>query len=362
MEDQPNGAKPEDPAARVAASDTDLYQMVQALRERVVQEAEARRKAEADLRIERLKNDGLKKANEDSHYQIQLLQDEIKVLQAAIDQLKSDHGPTPVELRLQEQLTEARQRIQRLSEFITKLQSARLDDLTRLPRRREFLRHVGWHFENEKRDHIFLLILFDIKFFKRINDEISYEMGDAAIQRTAKVLRNEVRIRSKSDSGEHRRPSRVDFADIVARIGGDEFAVGLFLDPEHFRADADVEKNILSIVNRFCIRYDQIQWAQEYQTWTPNKKGGFTAENIASIKPSLNPGVLIIHAGHLPRIPEGSGVPKAKRLLELLTPIMKQSKAYEKETGRRRIFYQVADFQDQKLRIVSEKFYDSPAD
>jgi len=54
----------------------------------------------------------------------------------------------------------------------------------------------------------FTFCLFDLDHFKQINDRHGHAAGDAVIERAAQLIRNEVR--------EH---------DLVARLGGEEFAV-----------------------------------------------------------------------------------------------------------------------------------------
>lgn len=93
--------------------------------------------------------------------------------------------------------------IQRLSDLATK------DPLTGLHNRR-FLFEAGEAFyANAKREHLKLTVaMMDVDFFKKVNDTHGHDGGDAVLKGVANVLRN---ISRKTD--------------IVARFGGEEFAI-----------------------------------------------------------------------------------------------------------------------------------------
>ena len=84
-----------------------------------------------------------------------------------------------------------------------------LDPLTDLPNRRCFDDRIAieWSRAVRERTSIGLLVM-DVDDFRSYNDARGYPQGDAALQRIARLL-----------EGALRRPT-----DIVARIGGDEFA------------------------------------------------------------------------------------------------------------------------------------------
>ncbi|MBN2161890.1 MAG: GGDEF domain-containing protein [Pontiellaceae bacterium] len=83
------------------------------------------------------------------------------------------------------------------------------DPLTGLYNRRYFDETLTDHIEAAKRYNRELsLILLDLDHFKRINDALGHEAGDAALRQFADKLKVTARA-----------------ADIVCRIGGDEFAV-----------------------------------------------------------------------------------------------------------------------------------------
>ena len=84
-----------------------------------------------------------------------------------------------------------------------------LDPLTQVYNRRGFTDAVGKEFSKYKRsDELFSIILIDIDFFKRINDEHGHEGGDQVLIKFANILSQCTR----------------DY-DILARWGGEEFIV-----------------------------------------------------------------------------------------------------------------------------------------
>ncbi len=83
------------------------------------------------------------------------------------------------------------------------------DSLTGLLNHRAFQERLGEEVERARRHPTGLsLILLDVDGFKVINDHRGHQAGDGALVAVAKALRDSVRL-----------------SDVVARIGGDEFAV-----------------------------------------------------------------------------------------------------------------------------------------
>ena len=122
---------------------------------------------------------------------------EIQAVVSANRQLERDLTESQFELR------------QRARELDTTRNEARVDQLSGLSNRRAFDELYAYFFANFKARHEpFGLILGDIDYFKRINDAYGHVSGDAVIRRIGDVLRQSTRS-----------------CDMVARIGGDEFAI-----------------------------------------------------------------------------------------------------------------------------------------
>jgi diguanylate cyclase (GGDEF)-like protein/PAS domain S-box-containing protein len=107
---------------------------------------------------------------------------------------------------------------------ISRLRSlALLDELTGLPNRRAFLQSLeAVSAQAEADSTAFTLVLLDLDGLKDINDTFGYQAGNRALQQFASAIAGAVRA-----------------DDMVARIGGDEFAV-LAQHPARARADAIV--------------------------------------------------------------------------------------------------------------------------
>ncbi len=86
------------------------------------------------------------------------------------------------------------------------------DSLTGLASRRAFDRKLGVMTDNARTGHHFCLIMFDLDFFKQINDTFGHATGDIVLQDFSRLLHH----------------SRAE--DLAARIGGEEFALILATD------------------------------------------------------------------------------------------------------------------------------------
>jgi diguanylate cyclase (GGDEF)-like protein len=85
---------------------------------------------------------------------------------------------------------------------------ARHDLLTNLPNRVLFREHLDAAFSALARGQAFAVMCLDLDHFKQVNDTLGHPLGDALLKAVAGRLR-----------------ARVKESDIIARIGGDEFAI-----------------------------------------------------------------------------------------------------------------------------------------
>lgn len=114
--------------------------------------------------------------------------------------------------QLQQRLNEAETALQDQAEEITAYMcEARTDTLTALPNRRAFddelsRRMAEWH----RHETPVNVLMLDIDHFKMFNDRFGHAAGDAVLVEVARVLRTATRG-----------------SDLVARLGGEEFAVVL---------------------------------------------------------------------------------------------------------------------------------------
>ncbi len=104
-------------------------------------------------------------------------------------------------------------RLEKSNALLTvKVDQARLDHLTGLPRRDLFIEQVAQrHAANIGNGTIVAVLFIDLDGFKQVNDTLGHEQGDVVLIKTAEILRSVLRD-----------------TDIAARVGGDEFVVCLF--------------------------------------------------------------------------------------------------------------------------------------
>lgn len=89
-------------------------------------------------------------------------------------------------------------------------QHALHDELTKLPNRRFLMNYIEGLISRRGAPPQFAIINVDLNHFKKVNDELGHDAGDALLRHIAKLMLMQVRA-----------------TDLVARIGGDEFIIVL---------------------------------------------------------------------------------------------------------------------------------------
>ncbi len=108
-----------------------------------------------------------------------------------------------LEKKVKQRTKELEQNVQKLHEMAT------MDFLTQVPNRRYFFDLSNKLFSLAKRDKTELsLLMIDIDFFKKINDEHGHFVGDEVLKLVSKKIQTNIRT-----------------SDILARVGGEEFVV-----------------------------------------------------------------------------------------------------------------------------------------
>ena len=110
---------------------------------------------------------------------------------------------------------------EREKELVNKLHiQATTDQLTGIYNRRVIFEALDEAMDNSKQanDRDFTTIMFDIDFFKQVNDNYGHAGGDAVLISFAQLLQTEI-----------------SSPNIVGRIGGEEFLAILYLDPDQAR-------------------------------------------------------------------------------------------------------------------------------
>ncbi|WP_127469834.1 GGDEF domain-containing protein [Thiomicrorhabdus aquaedulcis] len=129
-----------------------------------------------------------------------LLQDQPRIFDIKANTIDSDPSLAVVVLN---DVTENEKLHQQL------IKNALKDDLTGIGNRRQFNAHLNERIEDAKRYHSLLsLIMFDIDFFKRVNDDFGHDAGDMVLKKMTQIISQHLRE-----------------TDGFYRIGGEEFAI-----------------------------------------------------------------------------------------------------------------------------------------
>ena len=110
--------------------------------------------------------------------------------------------------------------------------AARTDGLTQLPNRTVVVEKIRQAIERHRQQpgYNFAVLFMDFDRFKQVNDTLGHTVGDELLRQIARRLQDSLR---PGDSFVH----TSDFAQMAARIGGDEFVVLL----DDIRGDLDAE-------------------------------------------------------------------------------------------------------------------------
>jgi len=125
---------------------------------------------------------------------------QLLMLQQELDRERQN---TEAERQLNDQLRRAHAVVQQQADEMARM--AREDALTGLANRRHFMERLHVHLRSR---HAFAVLLVDVDHFKNVNDRFGHPIGDEVLRRLGHALEQQVRDE-----------------DLVARFGGEEFAV-----------------------------------------------------------------------------------------------------------------------------------------
>ena len=123
--------------------------------------------------------------------------------------------------------------------YYTLSDMAHTDELTQLYNRRQFLQLAEQSIQQWPKYNLTCLLMFDIDFFKNINDTYGHDVGDEVLRVLANITRREMR-----------------HSDVLARFGGEEF---IALLPDTTLEDA------ISIASRLCQKIESYQICVQYK-------------------------------------------------------------------------------------------------
>ncbi|ODM33715.1 diguanylate cyclase [Marinobacter adhaerens] len=147
-----------------------------------------------------------------------------------------------VRLEIATDITERKEMELALKEAHEKARAAALeDDLTGLRNRRAFFELGNQLLKQSRRNGSPLaIIMFDLDYFKKINDNHGHEAGDEVLRHIGQLLESNVRE-----------------ADIAARIGGEEFAI--LLADAHAVQASELAERLLELMQKTPVRYRDVR-------------------------------------------------------------------------------------------------------
>lgn len=135
--------------------------------------------------------------------------------------------------QLERQVNEAINEVQSLEKALQEARSlAKLDELTQLPNRRRYNEVMQQALEQaHSQKKPLSLIVLDLDYFKVINDDFGHLVGDSVLRYLARLLQTETKGK-----------------DLVARIGGEEFAI--LLEDTHFEDSFKIAEKIRAKIDK----------------------------------------------------------------------------------------------------------------
>jgi diguanylate cyclase (GGDEF)-like protein len=168
---------------------------------------------------------------------------------------------TPVADLVQRLVTELGSRLAAARAVHVAEQRAVRDPLTGLSNRREFDRQFA--LVGGKAPASVTLVFVDIDHFKRLNDTLGHQAGDSALRHVADILRQTVRDN-----------------DVVARIGGEEFAIWMPHTP--IEVGVEVAERVRRTMETTLWRWDGTTHALRVSCGVASYPG--TVKDVANLK------------------------------------------------------------------------------
>ncbi len=141
-----------------------------------------------------------------------------------------------------------------------------IDGLTQIYNRKAFDKKIGDSFKKKsKKKRPFTLVMIDIDYFKKVNDEYGHTVGDEILKKVARTIKETFRLN-----------------DYVARYGGEEFSVMIDRIDSHY---------IMNVCERLRVAIEAINFTVDAETIPTSASIG-----IAFSKQSDTPKTLIDRA------------------------------------------------------------------